>query len=1499
MEECSRQLQEAEEKTKYWRKELGMNEEDERRVQLECEELGRVKERVRARLIRLRGQRQSDLDQACFQWAAVQKELRILDVEEIRSYRIPPAPVVMVTDVLCTVFGREQGWENAKLLIGKDNFYQDLQFYDGYKMADCIFASLTRAVNRPEFDVHHVQPVSAAAASLCQWLVGLQRYCGSLRTLERGRTLLLQLEAEELQAAESMAAHRLLQETLKMRKAQSTKDLQRAQDIERDLQKDLQQITRKRTVAQECQSRAQPHLTTWTAALKAAQRRLQSLQTDALLVSASISYLGCLPWTRCTRLLAKWWSVCQGHDVSVGPDDIRDSLESPNQEHGVPEHLLQLLSSPSETLLWEKERLPMNTETVTRAALLRASGCYSVLRPTLILDPDLMVDRWMPVLLGVGDQAGGKSSATYKGRDHQRPLDMDQELCVIDASDIEFTQRLSSVTERGLYVLIKNVEKAPYCLEIISRQGNHLHPVSSVKSQEPPFSASDVSMKKPSLPPVIPDETPKPLQLFLSTSLPLSTFVNAVEASFLKDVTMVDLSLGSSGLEQELAQKIMLLKDPRLQEEKWSLIWSALNMRKELHSAEDKLLDYVSSGTCSLVEDKGFLREVSLCEEVQATLRPSLLDVEGFQHRVEEHMIPYVSAARPCVHLYSKLQEISRLSPHYHFPASSVLDWAHHALHAQAGSGQEIEKVLTRRILKLVLPMIAEEHRPVLHVLLAVGKPHPLEWFSFLGLAWKSLPEPPASCIQRPQWVDAQSWGELAHLERLSAFQGIRSSLSAQTKQWREYFTLRSTVIGPIPCSTFSHLTLFQVAILWRILKPEYLGMVLSHLTLCVLGPEPEDKCEEEEEDVISRSGPLTPLLFLHPPGSLDLPINYILHMAKKKGKKVKTIWSENPPAATTRDALLKCRREGQWLLLNLLSGLDDLLKTRGEVTPDFRLCVCVEEETQCSLQGASRLGSHSTPCALRLTLRDVLLMSCLDVAEDAGEQDPLTLKILILHSILLLRQEYSLYVQRQTYCWGQKDLRNALCTARAVMAWCGDCDQALPFITGAIIYGGHIVEEEDVQSVMAVIQHCLQGPHQPGSRGLSHVMSTLTAAGISGPWIPGVTRSLQKLLSMRDPASLGLNEGLKTVTTKMYGHKVLCDLLSTQDVWMSCSGVDKNHGGHSWCCSSECGYTPSKLVHETISECLTLLMELEYEKERMQREMDTRGVSLGGQQGPELNQIHSSVAKAETTTTKWPIETEENPSAVVATDEPPVGQTKPRPLICFLLGEWKLLHTLFRTATCEATAAASSCYCRRCQELRKALCEGHVPMWWNVYSSTSPVSLQTWIKGLHLRLKLLSTYISQPSPLNVSYNMSVFQHPYHLLHSLLQEQALEDHRELEHYHLRVQVSGRTLPLQQPVGVSLVGIHLRHALWDTRLNLLQETLSLELCALPVVHVSAAPGTSDDEHGSHTQYFCPLYTQGDGEGHKQHKERPLLFLPLPTNVSSCVWSQRRVHAVSFL
>ncbi|XP_074918004.1 dynein heavy chain domain-containing protein 1-like [Chelonoidis abingdonii] len=50
--------------------------------------------------------------------------LQVQDIEELRSYRLPPASILRVTDTLCMMFRKEPGWESAKQLLGQEDFYQ-------------------------------------------------------------------------------------------------------------------------------------------------------------------------------------------------------------------------------------------------------------------------------------------------------------------------------------------------------------------------------------------------------------------------------------------------------------------------------------------------------------------------------------------------------------------------------------------------------------------------------------------------------------------------------------------------------------------------------------------------------------------------------------------------------------------------------------------------------------------------------------------------------------------------------------------------------------------------------------------------------------------------------------------------------------------------------------------------------------------------------------------------------------------------------------------------------------------------------------------------------------------------------------------------------------------------------------------------------------------------------------------------------------------------------
>ncbi|XP_073468800.1 dynein heavy chain domain-containing protein 1 [Aquarana catesbeiana] len=1504
----SQRQQDAELETERRRKELKETREGEHQVRAECEELERSKEHVRNQVNTLQGQRQLQLEEACVQWSEVQKQLKLSDVEEIRSYRAPPPPVIMVTDVLCTVFGKEPGWESAKLLLGQEEFYQDLQFYDGRGMSDAVFSALSRAVRGSEFSASCVRPASAAAASLCDWLRGLHQYCSVLRKLEKSRSLLSRAEAQDSEVAERIAERRLQQERLRVQLEQLSLQLKNSRREEEDLRRQVTLCQEKHRLAEKYEDRARAHESAWRSALETLQNCLPLVPAQSLLVAASISYLGSLPWPRCTALLEKWQRLCNGVEVPLDPDDVRDTLDRSGHNEG--SLLLEVLSVPTERIGWFRRRLPVTLETQIRATLLRAGSRYADTL-MLVIDPDYMAERWLSALLGT-DETG--SPETQAGQN--------QNLQVIDASEPGLSQKLDVLVRGGVPLLIANMEKNLSCVNSVQQLFHRIRnsPNSREASLITPPSPKLLSCPRPRGAVSTPeDEAPLPFQVFLSTSLPLREFVEEAGPAFIKEVTVMDLSLGSAGLKEELIHQILLLKDLRLQEERRSLYTNYLKLTGSMQQAKDTFLDYVTSDSAPLLQRTDFLHQVTACEERQSSLVESLNDIEVLQHRVADNIAQHTSAAEQCCNLYSRLQEISRLCPQYHFSARSVLCWAAWALRNKVEEGSTIEKILTTGILSHVLPALTEEHKKIFRVLLAVGQPPDLEWFSFLGLASKTAPEVSSSYIQRPQWLSPIAWEELQQLERMPCFQGIRSSLSTQTRQWQEYFRLCSTVIGPIPCSNFSHLTLFQMAILWRIVKPESLGLVLTNLVTCILGPDSAG----QEEDIIAISDARSPVVFPIPGCSplLYHPQDFILHKARSNGKEVKVVMcSSSLPDSEITNSLVRSQQEGVWVLMHwhpkLASVLEAAKEDPAQINPEFRMCIIVEEEKLGTVLAHLRRSWQATPCVFRPTICQLLPQSCTANAEEFGERlnDPRILRLLTLHSILLLRQEYGNYVQSDVYAWGYKELRLALHCAERMTSVSTDWADTMSYLTGDIIYGGHIVDEGDAQSVMVAVQQCLQDqPHLRLCPGLSSFLSTVAGGRMTGPGVYSIQRFLRNLSSQRNPAALGLNEGLHNIAMEVYGRKVLPDLLITQDIWTiqinkkdsqtdgqpmnDLAGIENTFRSSS--SASSCSPKLEIIWENPLSQCLSQLMDLKGIQEARQREMDNLDVQNSIEEADCCNtHQRENKLEGENLTTDLMEETQARGNEQ---NKLLLAWRRPSPLLSFLREEWDLLSGLINQVIQELKDADSPCCCLQCQRIREAISESRVPTWWNIYSPTPPtVTPLSWISSLITRMKLLSSYVSEPS-LHVTYNLSAFCHPAQILQRVLMQQALRDHQELDKYSLSIQVSDRRAPPVDSVCIALGGIHLKHALWDTRLCTLQETLSPKLCALPEIHITAVQGNgrATCQQNISGCYLCPVYLHQAPEGNSQHRQQPLLYIPLPTKMAPDVWSLRRVHALSLL
>jgi len=75
-------------------------------------------------------------------------------------------------------------WENGKLLLTRENFIQELIFYDKDNIRPEIFEELSRLVQEPMFQPELVATVSKAACGICVWVHSVQKYSEIHRNMQ-------------------------------------------------------------------------------------------------------------------------------------------------------------------------------------------------------------------------------------------------------------------------------------------------------------------------------------------------------------------------------------------------------------------------------------------------------------------------------------------------------------------------------------------------------------------------------------------------------------------------------------------------------------------------------------------------------------------------------------------------------------------------------------------------------------------------------------------------------------------------------------------------------------------------------------------------------------------------------------------------------------------------------------------------------------------------------------------------------------------------------------------------------------------------------------------------------------------------------------------------------------------------------------------------------------------------------------------------------------------
>lgn len=79
------------------------------------------------------------------------------------------------------------------MLLLRDNFFQDLLFYEKDEIPDRIYRSLKKYNNDPETSPEALLLVSHAASSLSSWIRSVYQYCDIIRSLDPKKTELAKL----------------------------------------------------------------------------------------------------------------------------------------------------------------------------------------------------------------------------------------------------------------------------------------------------------------------------------------------------------------------------------------------------------------------------------------------------------------------------------------------------------------------------------------------------------------------------------------------------------------------------------------------------------------------------------------------------------------------------------------------------------------------------------------------------------------------------------------------------------------------------------------------------------------------------------------------------------------------------------------------------------------------------------------------------------------------------------------------------------------------------------------------------------------------------------------------------------------------------------------------------------------------------------------------------------------------------------------------------------
>ena len=770
----------------------------------------------------------------------------------------------------------------------------------------------------------------------------------------------------------------------------------------------------------------------------------KNIAGDCLLGSSFVSYIGVFNSFFREKLIDKWKSIIVGKDIAV-----TDNID-----------IVHTLTTEADILKMKAEGLPSDPFSTENAVIITQCTRYP-----LIIDPQMQAIAWL------------------KNRQNKKTL--------VQYKQPKWDQIIGEAISTGEDIIIEDVDQEidPLLAPIMGKQTTNKD---KGKAQIRVGSNDYVFNPK--------------TNIFFLTKISNPHYKPEIVAQ----CTLINFIVTEKGLEDQLLAMVVNIEQPELEESIRKYVTEINELEAELINKEDDVLRKLSEA-----DEATILDNIELINSLEQTktrakqIEESKKTTEALIEDINKKREIYRGVGEEGAMLFFLISKLFVIENMYQYSLNSFVYFFEKAIANTPKNENLIQRVLALRekiritVYIWISAGMFEKHKQLLLTMIAIRllqKKGALTHESLTGISQKHI-DFLLKCTQKSgipkekslDFLDTQAWEALCYMSDLDGLNGfadkIEKEYSSKFKEWYNEINPEDLDLPP-EWKKYKKYSFHKILVL-RACRPERVGIALNEFIRVCLPHGEEFLSARTFSDSLLQSymdsKPEVPIFFILSPGSnpiKDLEIlggDILPKKIKKKFTKehgFKYIAMGQNAEKGAEEELKNCNSNGEWLFLQnihlmpkwlkrLEEKMKEIAKEKGH--EDFRLFLSAEPSNQIPvgiLEKCIKL-TNEPPSGLKENMK--IAFTTLKNGDGVNPIDDrrrcgVIFGLCYYHAVVIERKKFGSLGWNRNYPFSLDDLRNSdavvgkyLEAATSKIPW-----EDLKYITGEIMYGGHIVDDMD-----------------------------------------------------------------------------------------------------------------------------------------------------------------------------------------------------------------------------------------------------------------------------------------------------------------------------------------------------------------------------------------------------------------------------------------------------